>query len=59
MMRTHRSGFTTALALALIGGPILLAPAQNLAQERPEDPRLPRAAERGARTNRRDRKGGN
>ena len=34
MTRTNRNGFTTALALALIGGPILLAPAQSLAQEK-------------------------
>ena len=34
MMRTNRNGFTTALALSFIGGLILLAPEQSLAQEK-------------------------
>src|SRR5438128_8318949 len=34
MMRANRNGFTTALALSLVGGLALLVPDQSLAQER-------------------------
>src|SRR2546425_8314922 len=34
MMRTNRNGFTTALALSLVGGLVLLPPPPSLAQEK-------------------------
>ena len=34
MIRTTRRGFATVFALSLVGGLVLLAPAQSLAQEK-------------------------